>query len=193
MTLALNILLATCGLIGSFTAIGGDTWRKGNVAWIHRITVRGWIAITCLCLAFAAGITKEIITHQRSKVKDAKRAEHNRQVLGKFSQIEALLTKMSLKIIKQSSNPEDESTQFRKTVKDSGFPDIAERLYRPTDRVKTGINVRSEPSAASPVIGRVEPGTPLRFLQVVPHWILVQTPDGTKGWVSKAWVEMINK
>ena len=191
MTLAFNILLASCGLIGSVAAIGGDTWRTGNIAWIHRVTVRGWVAITCLFLAFATGIAKEVVTRQSLMVKDAARALYDEQVLGKFSQLEALLAKLSLQIIEQSINPEDESAQFRRTVQDSGFPDIAKRLYRPTDRVRVGVNVRSEPSSDSPVIGRVEPGTAVRFLQAVPRWILVQTPDGTTGWVSKAWVEAI--
>ena len=189
MILILNILLATCGLIGSFVAIGGDTWRKGHVAWAHRVTVRGWLAITCILLAFTAGVAKEVVTHQNTEAKETARATHNQKVIANIERMETLLANISLQIIKQASNPVDDSAQFRRVVQDSGFPEIAERLYRPSARVQAGVNVRSEPSSESPVIGRVEPGTPLRLLQAAPHWILVQTPDGARGWVSKAWVE----
>jgi hypothetical protein len=193
VTLALNILLATCALIGSIAAIGGDTWRKGHVAWRHRVTVRGWIAVTCLFLAFASGVAKEVVTRQDSKVKEAARAEQDQQVRGKLSRLEKLLIKVSADIAQLSPNPEDESAKFRRLVKDSGFPDIAERLYRvvPSDRVRVGVNVRSEPSPDSPVIGLLKPGTAVRFVRSVPRWLLVQTPDGTTGYVSKFWVEII--
>lgn len=189
MILVLNILLATCGLVGSFVAIGGNTWRKDHVAWIHRVTARGWVAITCLILAFTAGIAKEVVALQNSEAKEVARTAQDDKIIAKISSMETLLTSISLQIIKQANNPEDESAQFRRVVQDSGFPEIAKRLYRPTSRVQVGVNIRSEPSSDSPAIGRVEPGTPLRWLQTAPRWILVQTPDGVKGWVSKTWVE----
>ena len=105
--------------------------------------------------------------------------------------LEELLVAMSLQILERSSNPEDESAQFRITVRDSGFPIIAERLYRPTDRVTNALNIRSEPTVDSRLLTSVEPGTPLRFLGEVPRYFFVQTPTGIKGWVSKKWVKRI--
>lgn len=189
MILALNIFLATCGLVGSVVAIGGETWRKGHVAWKDRVTLRGWVAIVCLFLAFVTGTTKEFVTSQTSKANDDARDRHEQQVLDNLSKLGEGLAKLSLQIVDQAADPEVESARFRAIVRDSGFPEIAERLYFPIPEATIGVNIRAEPSHASVIVGRARPGTALRFLQEAPHWVEVQTPDGTKGWVSKTWVE----
>ena len=191
----INVLLATFGLIGSITAIGGDTWRKGHVQWRDRITGRGWVAIGCLISAFALGVTKEVTSHQEAEATKRSRAAHDEKVLQELSSIkfktEEILANESLHLTRSSPNPVQESVRFRKLVREGGFPEIAERLYRPTDRVTIGVNVRAQPSASAAVIGRVTPGTPLRFLESAPRWVRVQDPSGLTGWVSKAWVEEI--
>lgn len=42
--LIINILLLMAATTGSLTAIGGDTWHKGEEAIWKRITPRGWIS-----------------------------------------------------------------------------------------------------------------------------------------------------
>ena len=57
----------------------------------------------------------------------------------------------------------------------------------PSDRVTTRLNVRSEPSTASEIVGKLLPGKTAFFLDDVPHWFKVRLDDGVEGFVSKAW------
>lgn len=65
---------------------------------------------------------------------------------------------------------------------------VQERFYRPSDRVTNSVNVRAEPFSEAPIVGRVTPGTPLKFIDEVPRWVKVESPSGLVGWVGKAWV-----
>ncbi|MCO6414079.1 MAG: SH3 domain-containing protein [Thiogranum sp.] len=57
----------------------------------------------------------------------------------------------------------------------------------PSDRVTTRLNVRSEPSASTEVVGKLHPGEDALFLEAVPHWYKVRLDDGREGFVSKSW------
>lgn len=57
----------------------------------------------------------------------------------------------------------------------------------PTDRVDTAVLVRQGPSTATPIVARLKPGQSAEVLDEVPGWYHVRLPDGTEGYVSKAW------
>jgi hypothetical protein len=61
----------------------------------------------------------------------------------------------------------------------------------PSNRVETRLNVRAEPSSTSAVVGSLEPGDSARFDRSVPHWYAIILDDGTPGYVSKAWSQVI--
>ncbi len=61
----------------------------------------------------------------------------------------------------------------------------------PSERVASHLNVRLEPSGASPVVGALQPGEAAAFERSVPFWYEVTLPDGTRGYVSKAWSRLI--
>ena len=57
----------------------------------------------------------------------------------------------------------------------------------PTDRVETAVLVRQGPSTTTPIVARLKPGQSAEVLDEVPGWYHVRLPDGTEGYVSKAW------
>lgn len=57
----------------------------------------------------------------------------------------------------------------------------------PSDRVTTFVKVRSQPSSDSSVTGQLEIGASAELIRSVPLWYEVRLPDGTTGFVSKAW------
>lgn len=57
----------------------------------------------------------------------------------------------------------------------------------PTDRVETAVLVRQGPNTATPIVARLKPGQSAEVLDEVPGWYHVRLPDGTEGYVSKAW------
>jgi hypothetical protein len=61
----------------------------------------------------------------------------------------------------------------------------------PSERVTSHLNVRLEPSGASAVVGALQPGEAAAFERSVPFWYEVMLPDGTRGYVSKAWSQLI--
>src|SRR5918994_2953547 len=62
-----------------------------------------------------------------------------------------------------------------------------EETVVPSDRVTTFVHIRSAPSASSDERGRLEIGESLPLVQSVPRWYEVRLPDGSTGFVSKAW------
>ena len=61
----------------------------------------------------------------------------------------------------------------------------------PSDRVSSHLNVRNEPSASSAVVGALRPGEAAALEHSVPFWYAVTLPDGTRGFVSKAWSRLV--
>lgn len=57
----------------------------------------------------------------------------------------------------------------------------------PDDRVKTRVIIRHDPSADSAPIGRLLVGESLELSRELSGWYEVRLPDGTLGYVSKAW------
>ena len=57
--LEIKIGIVVLGCIGSFVAIGGETYLKTDAPLLKRITGRGWISIVCLLSAFVFGVVKE--------------------------------------------------------------------------------------------------------------------------------------
>jgi competence protein ComEC len=57
----------------------------------------------------------------------------------------------------------------------------------PSDRVTTFVHIRSAPRASSTERGRLQIGDSLPLIQSVPRWYEVRLPDGTTGFVGKAW------
>jgi hypothetical protein len=60
----------------------------------------------------------------------------------------------------------------------------------PSERVTTFVYVRAEPDAQSDERGRLRKGQSLPFVASVPRWYEVRLPDGTIGFVSKAWTRV---
>jgi hypothetical protein len=74
----LNVLLSFLALTSTLIAFGGETWRKNDEPLFSRITVRGWISLSCLFLTFGLGVLKEIRAARTSASKDAElsRTQH---------------------------------------------------------------------------------------------------------------------
>ncbi|MFH2044791.1 MAG: SH3 domain-containing protein [Pseudomonadota bacterium] len=62
----------------------------------------------------------------------------------------------------------------------------------PNDRVTSRLNVRGEPSTNSQVVGKLKPDESASLLDVVPYWYRVKLNNGTQGYVSKAWSDLIH-
>lgn len=67
MEIISNILLAVFGLGATLSAFGGETWRKGTERLFRRVTIRGWISLVCIVLAFSIGVYKEISNYDRNR------------------------------------------------------------------------------------------------------------------------------
>lgn len=61
----------------------------------------------------------------------------------------------------------------------------------PRDTVTNHVNVRQGPSTGSAQIGILAPGEQLEFIESVDRWHVVRLPDGTRGFVSKAWTLVV--
>lgn len=61
----------------------------------------------------------------------------------------------------------------------------------PSSRVVNSVNVREGPSADTPIVGELQKGQNAALLLSVPFWYHVRLPDGSEGFVSKAWTERI--
>src|SRR5579863_4229380 len=64
-TAFLNLALLIIGATATLSAFGGSTWREGNDPLLQRINRRGWLSLSCLLLALAIGIKKEIRTEEQ--------------------------------------------------------------------------------------------------------------------------------
>lgn len=61
----------------------------------------------------------------------------------------------------------------------------------PSARVSSAVLVREAPSTDTAILGRLRPGDRARLLDEVSGWFRVELPDGTQGYVSKAWTRVI--
>lgn len=109
MTLFLNIALAVFGLTSTLAAFGGETWSKGGEPLLERIRPRGWLALSCLILAFATGITKEVRAYnaasESTKAKelaDRENAAQRQQLATQLNQIRDLQQKLTASTIEQA-------------------------------------------------------------------------------------------
>lgn len=66
MALAINLTLLILGTVGTLTAFGGETWKKSSDPLLQRITLRGWLALTCILSTLGLGILKERINSESS-------------------------------------------------------------------------------------------------------------------------------
>ncbi len=63
----------------------------------------------------------------------------------------------------------------------------ARTVITPSDRVETRLNVREEPAAGSPVVGKLERNETADLLDSIPYWYHVRLFNGVEGYVAKAW------
>lgn len=68
----------------------------------------------------------------------------------------------------------------------AAIPAFAEDVA-PSARVSSAVLVREGPSTDSAVLARLRPGDSATLVGDVSGWYIVQLPDGTRGYVSKAW------
>lgn len=67
----------------------------------------------------------------------------------------------------------------------------ASHRVKPSDRVVNFVHVRELPSAESSSIGQLRPGEEAHLMVSVPHWHRIRLGDGTEGFVSKTWTEIV--
>jgi len=91
----------------TLAAFGGESWIKGSLPAIKRITVRGWLTIFFAIAAFILGVFKELILHNEQKNAEAKFQEllssNKRQEETIVAQLDEL---KSLRINHQRTNDE---------------------------------------------------------------------------------------
>lgn len=61
----------------------------------------------------------------------------------------------------------------------------------PSARVSSAVLVREGPSTDTAILGRLRPGDSARLAGEVSGWYRIELPDGTQGYVSKAWTLVI--
>lgn len=61
----------------------------------------------------------------------------------------------------------------------------------PSARVSSAVLVREGPSTDTAILGRLRPGDSARLVGEVSGWYRVELPDGTQGYVSKAWTLVV--
>ncbi|MGE0465341.1 MAG: SH3 domain-containing protein [Steroidobacteraceae bacterium] len=67
---------------------------------------------------------------------------------------------------------------------------LADRVA-PSDRVQTGLRIRSDPDVQSTIIGALLPGQSLPLKSSVSGWYEVSLANGDAGFVSKSWARLI--
>src|SRR3546814_11053477 len=63
----------------------------------------------------------------------------------------------------------------------------------PSSRVSSAVLVREGPSTATAILGRLRPGDTARIVGEESGWYQVELPDGTRGYVSKAWTLVVGR
>ena len=181
--LYLNILITALGVVGSITAIGGDTWKKGQSPWAKRLTGRGWVALGCLVFAFGLGVAKEVRSNKESQAQAQHYQAREAALDSKLDSMNDLLIKLSLNTIQTAANDSTASSRFRATVREAGFTNLVELLYQPGRAV---LNLRSAPATSAPVISQIPSRTPFRVLETQSRWVRVAVSSGETGWVVRS-------
>lgn len=63
----------------------------------------------------------------------------------------------------------------------------------PSERVSSAVLVRKGPSTDTAILGRLRPGDTASIVGEVSGWYEVELPDGTRGYVSKAWTVVVGE
>ena len=71
------------------------------------------------------------------------------------------------------------------------YPAFAQDVVVPSDRVTSFVHIRAQPTSASVPRGQLRPGESLPFVRNVPRWREVRLPDGTTGFASKSWTQVV--
>ena len=71
----LNVAISALALASTLAAFGGETWRRGTEPFIERVTIRGWLSLTCLLVAFALGLLKEERANAAQSASTARESE----------------------------------------------------------------------------------------------------------------------
>ncbi len=71
------------------------------------------------------------------------------------------------------------------------YPALAQEVVVPSENVTSFVHIRAQPTSASDSKGQLRPGQSLPFVRNVPRWREVSLPDGTTGFVSKAWTRVV--
>jgi competence protein ComEC len=68
---------------------------------------------------------------------------------------------------------------------------LAQPAVTPSERVTAAVVVRAEATTHSAPLARLRPGETLSLVSEVAGWYEVALPDGTRGYVSKAWTNLV--
>jgi hypothetical protein len=107
MTAFLNIALLVIGTMATLAAFGGKTWRDGPESILERITVRGWVSLMCLVLAFAIGTIKEIRTEREDAISEATAARDKAEAGRKQAEQSLQLAESNARLALASKSLED--------------------------------------------------------------------------------------
>ena len=61
----------------------------------------------------------------------------------------------------------------------------------PVDEVETYVNIREEPTSGGAVVGRLNRGDQLAFVQTVDGWHEVELEDGSRGFIHADWAQVV--
>lgn len=61
----------------------------------------------------------------------------------------------------------------------------------PLEHVTTRLNVRAQPSTDSAIVGKLAPDETAPLVNSTARWYRIRLDDGTHGYVSKAWSEVV--
>ena len=67
---------------------------------------------------------------------------------------------------------------------------LADRVI-PDERVETRLRARQDPGSEHPIVGYLYPQQSAEYVRSVPYWYEIRLADGTPGYVSKAWSQVV--
>jgi hypothetical protein len=91
----LNFALSVLALGSTLSAFGGETWRKGEAAFIARVTWRGWLSLFFLLAAFGLGTLKEVRSDNAKAAADIQQKEMQRRLMQTQAALEMNLNSLS--------------------------------------------------------------------------------------------------
>ncbi|MBW2387715.1 MAG: SH3 domain-containing protein [Deltaproteobacteria bacterium] len=84
-----------------------------------------------------------------------------------------------------------DEAEFMRCMEHDGWAMEPIEGVSPTSSVKTHVNVRSGPSSESQVMAQLSSGARANFLTEVGDWYRVRLNDGSEGFVSAQWTELV--